>query len=163
MKRWVVYGLCFVLIGMLTNACSLFSSKEKRTQKLVAKEMEQIDWNTLDHYPLFVECDELMTAETQRSCFEESLVKKLSDGLSAYDLVLENQVSTVIYIDLLVDMEGKIKVVDMERNPDILAQIPDFNRMIQREVNELPKVEPALKRGVPVNVKFRIPIELNTN
>ncbi|MBT8234568.1 MAG: hypothetical protein KJO04_00100 [Bacteroidia bacterium] len=163
MKRWMVYGWCFLLIGMLSSACSLFSSKEKRTQKLVAKEMEQIDWNTLDHYPLFVECDELMTVETQRSCFEESLVKKLSEGLAEYELVLEDQVTTVIFIDLLVDMEGKIKVVDMERNPDILAQIPDFNRMIQREVNELPKVEPALKRGVPVNVKFRIPIELNTN
>lgn len=145
------------------NACTLFSSKEKRTQKLVAKEMEQIDWNTLDHYPLFVECDELMTAESQRSCFEDSMVKRLSEGLAEYDLILEDQVSTVIYIDLLVDMEGKIKVADMERNPDILAQIPDFNRMIQREINELPQVEPALKRGVPVNVKFRIPIELNTN
>jgi len=145
------------------NACSLFSSKEKRTQKLVAKEMEQIDWNTLDHYPLFVECDELMTAESQRSCFEDSMVKRLSEGFAEYDLILDDQVSTVIYIDLLVDMEGKIKVADMERNPDILAQIPDFNRMIQREINELPQVEPALKRGVPVNVKFRIPIELNTN
>ncbi|NND14949.1 MAG: hypothetical protein HKN89_01345 [Eudoraea sp.] len=163
MKRWLVYGFGFLLLGILTNGCSLFSSKEKRTQKLVAKEMEGIDWNTLDHYPLFDECDELMTAETQRNCFEESLVKKLSEGLAEYDLVLEDQVSTIIYIDLLVDMEGTIKVADMERNPEILAQLPDFNRMIQREVNELPKVEPALKRGVPVNVKFRIPIELNSN
>ena len=163
MKRWVVYGLCFILIAVLSSACSLFSSKEKRTQRLVAKEMEQIDWNTLDHYPLFVECDELMTAETQRRCFEESLVKKLSNGLSEYDLIFKDQVNTVIYIDLIVDMEGKIKVADIERNSDVLAQIPDFDRIIQREINELPQVEPALKRGVPVNVKFRVPIELNTN
>lgn len=155
--------MSFLLLGVLMSSCSLFSSKEKRTQKLVAKEMEQIDWNTLDHYPLFDECDELMTAETQRSCFEDTLVKKLSEGLASYELELQDQVSTFIYIDVLVDIEGKIRVADMERNQEILAQLPDFNRMIQREVNELPQVEPALKRGVPVNVKFRIPIELNAN
>ena len=163
MKRWAVYGLSFLMLGTAMSACSLFSSKEKRTQKLVAKEMEQIDWNTLDHYPLFDECDELMTADMQRKCFEETLIKKLSNGLATYQLELQDQVSTFIYIDILVDMEGKIRVADMERNQEILAQLPDFNRMIQREVNELPQVEPALKRGVPVNVKFRIPIELNAD
>ena len=161
MRGFWYLGLFMVLYFQFS--CSFFSSEEKRVNKIVAKEMERIDWNALDHYPLFAECDELMTKPTQKKCFENTIISYLTEKINGYNLELLDSLQTVVYVDLLVDREGTIRIVDMERNNEALEQIPEFNRMIQREINALPQVEPALKRGVPVNVKFRIPIELNTN
>ena len=161
MRGYWFFGLITLLY--FQYSCSFFSSQEARTNKIVAKEMERIDWNALDHYPLFPECDELMTKPTQKKCFENTIIRYLTEKINGYNLELLDSLQTVVHMDLLVDSEGTIRMVDMERNNEVLAQLPDFNRLIQREINALPQVEPALKRGVPVNVKFRIPIELNTN
>lgn len=130
---------------------------------MVAKEMERIDWNAVDHYPLFEECDELMTRPTQKKCFENTISTYLQDRILTFGFELRDTIQTIVYMDLLVDREGSIKIADIERNNVLLDQIPEFNRLIQREINALPQVEPALKQGVPVNVKFRIPIVLNAN
>ena len=130
---------------------------------MVAREMERIDWNTVDHYPLFEECDELMTRPTQKQCFENTITSHLRERMKTYDFVMKDSIEAVVFLDLLVDREGNIKIADMERNNEVLEEIPDFNRFMQREINALPQVEPALKQGVPVNVKFRIPIVLNAN
>ena len=130
---------------------------------MVAREMDRIDWNMVDHYPLFEECDELMTRPTQKKCFENTITTYLRDRLKIYEFELKDSIQAVVVVYVLVDREGIIKVADIERNAEVLEQIPEFNRLIQREINTLPQVEPALKRGTPVNVKFRIPIVLNTN
>lgn len=130
---------------------------------MVAREMERIDWNAVDHYPLFEECDELMTRPTQKNCFENKITTHLRERIKTYNFELQDSIRAVVYLDLLVDREGIIKIADLEQNDQISAQIPDFNRLMQREINALPQVEPALKQGVPVNVKFRIPIVLNAN
>ena len=130
---------------------------------MVAREMERIDWNAVDHYPLFEECDELMTRPKQKKCFENTITMHLRDRIKTYGFELKDSIQAVVYMDLLVDREGTIKLAEIERNNRLLEQIPEFNRLIQREINALPQVEPALKQGVPVNVKFRIPIVLNAN
>lgn len=130
---------------------------------MVAREMERIDWNTVDHYPLFEECDELMTRPTQKKCFENTITTHLRERMKTYGFEMKDSIQAIVFLDLLVDREGTIKVADIERNTQVLEQIPEFNRLIQREINNLPQVEPALKQGTPVNVKFRIPIVLNAN
>ena len=130
---------------------------------MVAREMERIDWNAVDHYPLFEECDELMTWPKQKKCFENTITTHLRDRIKSHGFELKDSIQAVVYMDLLVDREGTIKLAEIERNNRLLEQIPEFNRLIQREINALPQVEPALKQGVPVNVKFRIPIVLNAN
>ena len=130
---------------------------------MVAREMERIDWNSVDHYPLFEECDELMTRPTQKKCFENTITTHLRERMKTYGFEMKDSIQTVVYMDLIVDRDGIIKIADMEQNTRVLEQIPEFNRLMQREINALPQVEPALKQGVPVNVKFRIPIVLNAN
>jgi len=147
----------------LLISCDLISSREKRTDRMVAREMDRIDWNAVDHYPLFEACDELMTRPRQKTCFENTLSTYLHDRIKNQGFELKDTVQAIVYMDLLVDREGTIKIADIERNDLLLEQIPEFNRLIQREINALPQIEPALKQGVPVNVKFRIPIVLNAN
>lgn len=155
----------FLTILLLCSclSCGLFESKEAKTQKLVNKEMLTIDWNDVDNYPLFENCDESTSKTMQRQCFERELLNHFSATLQEFEFVIDPDTNTTVYVDFLIDQEGKITVVDIEKDKGIEKTMPEFDGIISQSLRNLPPLAPALKRGIPVRAKFRIPIVLNTN
>lgn len=147
----------------LLASCDWFTSREAKTQMLVEKELHGIDWNDVDQYPLFDDCDETATKAAQKECFENTLLLHFSMTLQDFEFALSEDLEDNIYVDFLVDKEGVMTVLDIEEHRAIKEQIPEFNGIITQSFKSLPRVEPALKRGIPVNAKFRIPLVLNTH
>jgi hypothetical protein len=158
MRKSVVFCVCFLLAS-----CAWFESRESKTKKLVEAQLEGIDWNDVDQYPLFEDCDETAIKEAQHNCFQETLLRHFSQTLDGFEFLLADNVEDTLYMDFLVDREGGITVLDIEQNNEVAAQIPEFNGVVTQSLKSLPPVAPALKRGIPVNAKFRIPLILNTN
>ena len=71
-----LFLMVLVLCGFIS--CDFFESKDKKTQKLVDQELLEIDFNDVDDYPLFDDCDETATKEQQKSCFEDRLTSHLA-------------------------------------------------------------------------------------
>lgn len=124
--------------------------------------MQEIDWNQVDQYPLFDTCDETASKEKQRQCFEENILLHFSMTLQDYEFVLNKDVNDTLLVDFIMDKEGLVSVLNIQKDNEIDQQMPEFDGIIIQSLKSLPKVEPALKRGIPVNAKFRIPIVLNT-
>ena len=150
--------LCLLCI---IASCDWFSSREAKTQKLVEQELRAINWNDVDQYPLFEDCDETVSKSDQRSCFENTLLLHFSMTLQDFEFVLDEDIDESIYVDFLVDKEGVMTVLDIEEHEAIREQIPEFNAIITQSFKSVPRVAPALKRGIPVNAKFRIPLVFN--
>ena len=146
----------------LFASCNWFVSKEEKTQELVNEEMRQINFNEVDRYPLFSDCDEMMDKETQLECFKTTLLSHYTAILKEFEFEFVTDVSAAVYVDFLVDHNGEISVLEVERNEDIEDQIPEFQSIITQSLKGLPPLLPALKRGVPVSSKFRIPILLKS-
>ena len=157
MRKFVILAL----LGLFVS-CDWFMSKEVKTQKLVDQEMQSIDWNELDEYPLFDNCDETDSKTVQKECFETTLLSHFSSTLHEFDFELDAEINDTVYVDFIMDKEGWISVLKIDKNAAVNSQIPEFNAIITRSLKNLPKVAPALKRGIPVSAKFRIPIVLNT-
>lgn len=155
----------FLAILVLSScfSCDLFISKEKKTQKLVNQEILAIDWNDVDNYPLFGNCDESTSKTSQRECFESELLSHFSATLQEFEFVIDPEVNNTVFVDFLIDQEGKITVIHIEKDKGIDKLMPEFNGVISQSFRNLPPLAPALKRGIPVNAKFRIPIVLNSN
>lgn len=146
----------------LFASCDWLSSKEEKVQKLVDEGIRDIDWNDVDHYPLFEVCDETASKTKQKECFEANVLSHFSAILSDFEFVLDKDLNDTIYVDFIMDHEGLIAVLEVEKNPIVQSQIPEFETIITQSLKTLPKVAPALKRGIPVKAKFRIPIVINT-
>ena len=152
------------LIGVfLLSSCGWLAPKEEKTRRLVQEELSSINWNDVDQYPLFESCAESISKEEQRICFEDELLKHFSSTLNDFEFILNEDVGDTIYVDFLVERDGSITVVDIEDQQIVQEQIPEFDAIITQSLKSLPAIEPALKRGIPVSAKFRIPLELNTN
>ncbi|MDL5512616.1 hypothetical protein QSE00_12365 [Arenibacter sp. M-2] len=156
--RKVAVLACFCLF----TSCDWFTSKEERTQELVNEEMRNINFNEVDRYPLFDNCDEMMDKAEQLDCFQNTLLDQYTETLEDFEFQFVSDVNTNIYVDFLVDYQGEISVLEVQRNEDIENQIPEFRTIITQSLKGLPPLSPALKRGVPVSSKFRIPIIVNS-
>lgn len=150
-----------VLCGL--TSCSFFESKEEKTRKQVQRQLEQIDWNTVDAYPIFEECDENWPQTQQRECFENGLLAHFSDTLKEFDFVLDEGIDPTVQVDFLVDEKGKITVTHIEKDTAIDRQMPEFDGIIRQSLLRMPPLAPAIKNRIPVKTKFRIPIVLNVN
>lgn len=156
--KYVLYISLFVLL----SSCELFVSKEKKTQELVNKEMLEIDWNDIDSYPLFENCDETLTKMGQRECFEREVLSHCAKSLKDVEFTLLSGSDSIIQVDFLVDQEGHISILEIQKDSTIDTQMPNFDQLIKQSLQKMPPLAPALKRGIPVKAKFRIPILLNT-
>ncbi|MFH6602489.1 hypothetical protein ACEZ3G_03305 [Maribacter algicola] len=151
----------FLVITFLFVSCDFEKSKEKKTRELVNQEMRDIDWNEVDNYPLFENCDELSNKSAQKDCFKNEVIKHFTTTLQEFEFVLNEGINATIYVDFIVDQEGNIEVLNIEKSRMIDLQMPEFDGIIVQGLKGLPEIAPALKRGVPVKSKYRIPIELN--
>ncbi len=156
MKR--VLLLCMVF---LLGSCELFQSKETRTENKVQQELLAIDWNDVDQYPLFDECDETASKVAQRTCFQQEMLSRFTDTLSSLELTLEKDLNDTLKVDFLIDEDGFITILEIQENNIIQDAFPDLKEEVSMRLNDLTTVAPALKRGIPVSLKFRLPIVLN--
>lgn len=156
-KLWILCGLC------LLTSCKRLTFQKDKTQELIEQEMQNINWNDVDQYPLFENCDETTSKEEQKQCFENTLLSHFASTMQEFEFKLDTAIYDTVNVDFLIDKNGSISVLEIKKNSAVEAQIPEFNGIIAQCLNNLPPVAPAIKRGIPVNARFRIPIVLNTN
>ena len=152
----------FFLFGLFVS-CELFESKEEKTQKLVNEELLAIDWNDVDQYPHFDSCDETATKQAQRECFQRVMLDSFSNALDSLEFQVNHDLNDTVYIDFVIDEHGFISVLNVEEKTSVLNEITDFNTKVTELLNDLTTVAPALKRGNPVSLRFRLPLILNTH
>ena len=143
-------------------SCEWLATPESKTKQLVEDELRGIDWNDVDQYPLFEGCDETASKADQRLCFETTLMQNLGMRLQDINFTSETDLQSTVYIDFLVEATGEIQVVEMQNDRSLQDQIPGFREIIIRSLREMPKPAPALKRGMPVRSRFRLPLEITT-
>ena len=153
-------NLFILCLLCLLTACDWSVHREEKTQELVDQEMQSIDWEDVDQYPLFGDCDELASKPEQKKCFMQTLLRHFSKSLQESDLVLTEALKDTIFVNFKMEDTGAITLMDITNVERISQQVPGFQNQIEKSLNSLPKIEPALKRGIPVSAKFRIPIVL---
>lgn len=151
-----------ISIIMVTYSCD-FISPSKTTLRNTALLDTVIDYNDVDVYPLFLDCNNCDSSEKQNLCFEMELLRRLQKITSKNSLGASNAVSDTIMVDILVNTEGKISIVSIQKNPNIEQQVPELDSLLFKSFALLPStVQPSLKRGIPVNSMFTLPILIST-
>lgn len=147
-----------ISIFLVTNACD-FISHQKSTLKDTALLDTVIDYNEVDVYPLFLDCNNCDTSEKQNLCFEMELIRRLQKITSKRPVGASGYVNDTITLDILVNTEGKISIAQIYKKEVVKARIPELDSLLYKSIAELPAtVQPSLKRGIPVNSIFKLPI-----
>lgn len=156
MQRWWFLPICICLLS-----CEYFLSKEEQTQRLLNEELLAIDWNDVDQYPLFENCDETAIKEEQQNCFKSEMLQRFSEAFADTVYEVEQEFKDTLRVEFVVDEDGFVNITQIEENNAIEEVVPGFREEIRSRFKDL-TVLPAHKRGIPVSIKFNLPIILNT-
>ena len=121
-----------------------------------------IDYTSVDMYPLFSNCQDFTEKKAQKECFENTLVERLSNSLNRIDYKVKLSINDSSYVNLLINNNGKAKVVSIDSPQIIQENIPQLDSIIKVSVDELPLLKPALKRGIPIKSQYKLAVVVRT-
>mgnify|MGYP000389181102 CR=1 FL=1 len=146
----------FLLLMICCTSCTYFSTDKNKTQQSLDT---IINFNKVDVSPSFTECKDKID-EAKTVCFRENIHKKIADNLRQHHLEINKTINEVVTIELEISTEGKIILKKINSSENIKSQLPSLDSLLQASVNTLPKIFPAIKRGIPVTSQYSLPIRI---
>ena len=144
--------LVILLVFSLTSCDFIF----KQNKVVETEKLAPIDFSSIDAYPLLQECVHLSSRKAQQACFYEQLSKKIELALSKKDILLNNTITDTIQVKINVNSIGEISITStsIENNKELSL----LRKAIFESIENLPKIQPATKSGIPINSTYILPI-----
>lgn len=151
--------LVLILLFLVTS-CNYFKVKKTTSETILKEELKAFNWNEVDQYPSFSDCDSLTEKDEKKQCFENILSNNLFQYLQQQQIVVSQEVNDVVEIDVLVSKTGALTFSNFKIDSLTLNEIPELKTYLLQSIDSLPKVFPAIKRGQQVDTQFKLPIEI---
>lgn len=150
----------FILLicSFLVLSCAYI---EKNTKRVPIQKIDTIvDFNTVDAYPLFPNCKDIPSREKQQICFQIEMSQHIYASLKEFQLSVKDSVHDTILVKLKIDTFGKTSVSNIKISDKTRELLPQFDSILRVGLLNLPTLQPAIKRAMPVTTEFTLPIVL---
>lgn len=159
MKRF----LTLLIISLLYISCDGLITQKKTSEEYMEEELKTINWNEVDTYPLFPDCDESEPKTKQQSCFETTLHNHLKGFISNQELVSSVSIQDTLLIHLSISKGSDFIITEISGDSLTFAALSELQNQLYESIRSLPKIAPALKRGIPVSTTFILPLVIKSN
>ncbi|MCI4641823.1 MAG: hypothetical protein MRY51_03105 [Flavobacteriaceae bacterium] len=156
MRKWP-----YIFLALLMGACDWFVPKETLRSQYVNRELQAMDWETVDQFPLFSNCDETASKQNQKQCFEQVLTQELGQLIEQLGRVDSLVISGSYTLSVVVDAQGQCLLSDKNNNRFETATEALFFAELSKAMQQLESISPALKQGIPVATQYLIPLEIH--
>ena len=157
MKFYINY-----ILFLFFFSCNFVSNKELVIEDLVSKDLKTFNWNAVDTYPRFQNCDTITNKELNFNCFVNTITSKLQTNLINNPVVINSSISDTLVVYFNVTKKGDIVLSEFS-NESVISELNVLvDSIFKLTVSDLPKLYPAIKRGQPVKTKFNLPILIST-
>lgn len=150
-----------IFIAFFLLSCEFNPLSEGYKKKVTEDIRKRINWKEIDSYPLFEDCNEWVSKELQRNCFELVIKKHLINCIKTSNLYAKKKVKAVVKVEFLINRFGVVSRVKLQQKLEIKEALPQLEEYIKKCLKTLPPIAPALKRNMEVNAKFVLPIIIN--
>jgi hypothetical protein len=153
----------FLLILLLATSCSYFEKQKIYSEDLLEEELQTFNWNDVDTYPTFSNCDSITSKIDKKACFQNTLVTNVNRFLEAQNIIVSDDVNDTIRLKISIDNKGVLKVDTIKFRPETAFQIPEIDSLLRQSLKGIPKIHPAIKRGQQVKTAFELPVIVKIN
>jgi len=143
-----------MLILLLLCSCKSETQKNQEAATHASERFHALDKNAVDIFPQFEECNEM---ESSPECFYSSLHDLIQKRLSADTLSINIKRKDSLVAAFTVSEKGLIQYDSIV----YCAQHLDrafMDSIMSRKLMDLPKIDSALKQGVPVSSSYLVPV-----
>ena len=143
---------------LLLQSCQYFDKKVPDEKKLLEKQLKEINWNEVDEYPSVIDCEKLTDPGQRRQCFFEFLTTTIEQKLAVDTLATLFPKLDTIEVKVTVFPNASMKFEPQFPKDSVAYDTIKIDSILHARLIDFPKVNPAIKRGIPVKTQFVLPV-----
>ncbi len=151
-----LFTLFFCLL--LVVSCTYFENNS--TKKPIQEVDTVIDFSSVDAFPLFPNCKDIPSRKKQQICFQLEMAQYIYAALKEYPLNTNSVINDTVFVNLKVNVLGETILSNIKISAKTKTLFPNFDSIVKVSLHKLPKLQPAIKRNMPVATEFTLPIVL---
>lgn len=160
-KHYMKKITAFLFLGLFFSSCQNIKKHEVSEDELLNQELQKINWNQVDEFPSVATCDSIKDEATRKQCFFDFLTVTIQQKLDIDTLsVLYPQIDT-IQVKVTVYPDSRLEFEPQFPSDSLAYDKIKIDSILHSRLINFPKINPALKRGIPVKTQFVLPVILN--
>ena len=152
--------LILLLLLLLFNSCQYFDKQVPSEKELLQKELNAINWKEVDEFPSVTECEKIENKTQREECFFEVMTQLIQEKLSIDTLSILYPELDTIEVKVTVFPNSKIIFEPLFPKDSVAYDTVKIDSILKARLVGFPKVNPAIKRGIPVKTQFILPVIL---
>lgn len=149
----ILFSVLFTL-----NSCQFFDKSVPSKEELLQKELKSINWNVVDEFPSVSECEKIEDKKLRQQCFFEFLTQKIQEKISNDTLVKMYPKLDTLDVKVTVFSNSTLKFEAQFPQDSLGFDKVKMDSILLARLVDFPKVNPAIKRGLPVKTEFVLPV-----
>lgn len=150
------FFLLFICVTF--HSCQYFEKQVPSEKELLQKELKSINWKEVDEYPSVPDCDKIADKKLRQQCFFEVMSNLIQEKLNIDTLsVLYPELDT-IEVKVTIFPNSTMKFEPQFPKDSVAYDTIKIDSILHARLVDFPKVNPAIKRGIPVKTQFILPV-----
>lgn len=147
---------------MLATSCQYFETEKISSETFYEEEIKAIDWENIDQYPTFPQCETFIEKMERKKCFVETLQGHVSRSLSSKNMSSHQDLRDTVLLNFTISNTGEISQLNITVDSLLSQEIPMLRQWLKESIDSLPELSPAQKKGIPVETQFTFPVVVTT-
>jgi len=147
--------------GLLFSSCQNLNKSEISEEELLQQELKKVNFSQVDEFPSVAACDTLKDVETRKLCFFDYLTVAIQEKLSIDTLAILYPEIDTIQVKVTVYPDSRLEFEPHFPSDSLAYDKNKIDSILRNRLKDFPKINPALKRGIPVKTQFVLPVILN--
>ena len=153
MKQFPIF-LVFILFG----SCQYFDKQVPSEKELLQKELKSINWKEVDEFPSVVDCEKISDKKQRQQCFFEVMAQLIQEKLNVDTLSILYPELDTIEVKVTIFPNATMKFEPQFPHDSVAYDTVKIDSILHERLVDFPRVNPAIKRGVPVKTQFILPV-----
>lgn len=159
-KKQALKQYFLFLVFIFFNSCQYFDKQIPSEKELLQKELKAINWKEVDEYPSMVDCDKIEDKKQRQQCFFEVLTQLIQEKLCNDTLAMLYPELDTIEVKVTVFPNATMKFEPQFPKDSVAYDKVKIDSILKVRLVDFPKINPAIKRGIPVKTQFILPVIL---
>ena len=148
------------LVILSFNSCQYFEKQVPSEKELLQKELKSINWKEVDEYPSVANCEKIADKKQRQQCFFQVMSQLIQEKLDIDTLSILYPELDTIEVKVTVFPNATMKFEPQFPKDSVAYDTIKIDSILHARLVDFPKINPALKRGLPVKTQFILPVIL---
>jgi len=151
----------FLFLVLLSfNSCQYIDKQVPSEKELLQKELKSINWKEVDEYPSVANCEKIADKKQRQQCFFQVMAQLIQQKLDIDTLSILYPELDTIQVKVTVFPNSTMKFEPQFPKDSVAYDTIKIDSILHARLVDFPKINPALKRGLPVKTQFILPVIL---